>query len=344
MTSPNSNAVVEEEMSKKEIISLLILIAVISFATYMYLTREYSITKSKYLLDTIIEINGTSRFKNIGQKIDSVFVFIQKMEATFNEYDSLSVIWKINNDDQSEFSISSDFYDLLAISDSLYRFTDGVFDITIKPVLDLWGFNSKEPSVPDSLEIKDKLKLVGFDKLTYTHDRLNKPPGMQITFGAIAKGYILDQARKYMKEIGIEKGFINCRSSMTFFGEKHPRIVHIQHPRDPNSTIASFSIMDMAVGTSGDYNQYFEKDEIRYHHILNAKTGYPVQDIFSVTVIHPQTVWADGLSTAFFLLDPDRSIELVRSIPNCETVIYHGQGGTIVSLKSTGMAKYKFHE
>jgi len=322
----------------------LILILVVGFGAYKYLTREYSLTKSKYLLDTIIEIHAASTTKNFGQKIDSVFVFIQNMETKFNEYDSLSVIWKMNNSDQTEFQISADIYDLLVIADSLHRMTEGAFDITIKPIIDLWDFNAMEPAVPDSLEIMRKLELVGFDRLTFTKDRLLKPKGFQITFGAIAKGYILDQAQRYMRSIGIEKGYINCRSSMSFFGEKHPRIVHIQHPRDATAIIASFSIMGMAVGTSGDYNQYFEIGDKRYHHIIDARTGYPVTNIFSVSVIHPQAVWADGLSTALFLTEPDHAIELIRTIPDCEAIIYHQVNGTIVSLKSSGMAKYNMHE
>jgi len=331
-------------MTRKEVYSLLILMIVIGFGAYRYLTREYSITKSKYILDTIVEVHGTSSSKNIGQKIDSVFVFIQSIESVLNEYDSLSVVWRINNSLETEHTIPKEVYDLLVIADSLYRMTHGAFDITVKPIVDLWDFNSADPSVPDSVRLKESLKLIGFDRISYTRTTLTKPVGMQITFGAIAKGYILDQARDYMKKIGIDKGYINCRSSMTFYGEKHPRIVYIQHPRNPNDTIASFSLMDMSVGTSGDYNQYFEVGDKRYHHIIDARTGYPVINMFSVTVIHPVAAWADGLSTAFFLMEPDRSIELIRSIPDCEVIIYHEVDGTIVSLKSSGFAEYNLNE
>ncbi len=167
---------------------------------------------------------------------------------------------------------------------------------------------------------------------------------MQLTFGAMAKGFILDKAKAYMQEKGFSHGFINSRSSMCFFGYKLSPLVYIQHPRKSDDSIASLRIHDNSVGTSGDYQQYFEVDGIRYHHILDAHTGMPVEDIFSVTVVTDSAAMADGLSTALFTLDPDEAMQIVGSLKNTNAVIYYLRDDAIVSLKSEGIKSLNFSE
>lgn len=111
-----------------------------------------------------------------------------------------------------------------------------------------------------------------------------------------------------------------------------------------DATIASFRLDNRSVGTSGDYQQYFEHEGTRYHHIIDAHTGYPVEDIFSVTVIHPSAAWADGLSTALFLMPPDAAMEYITSLKDTNCVIYYLQDDAIVSLKSSGMKDLEFSE
>lgn len=331
-------------MNRKEIISLIILILVMAFAGYKYINRTFTETKSKYLLDTIVEISATSRSKGINRQIDSVFVYIEKLESKLDEYDANSWISRLNSSSGPSFPMDPDAYAILRIADSLHTMTNGSFDITIKPVFDLWGFSSESPTVPDSLLIKEEMKKVGFERVRYDKNRIYLPKGMQLTFGAIAKGYILDRAREYMLSHHLEKGYINCRSSMTFFGSKVPQVVYIQHPRKTDDSIASFRVTNMSIGTSGDYQQFFELDGVRYHHILDAKTGYPMPNNYSVTVTHSSAAWADGLSTALFVMDPNLGLDKIKSIPACNAVIYYDQNGSPVSLKTLGMKNLGLNE
>ncbi|MDD2332596.1 MAG: FAD:protein FMN transferase, partial [Candidatus Cloacimonetes bacterium] len=283
--------------------------------------------------------------KTIGNKIDKVFKYIGDLEKRYNDYDPESWMWKVNNSDEEFFEIDKDAYAMLSIADSLYKMTDGAFDITIKPVFDLWNFTSANPVLPDSILMIEKLELVNFPRLKFTKNGLVKPKGMQMSFGAIAKGYILDQAKEYMQSLGLEKGVIDCRSSMIFYGGKLPQMVYIQHPRKGNEDfVASFRVKDMALSTSGDYQQYFDLDGIRYHHILNPNTGYPVENVYSVTVVHPSAAWADGLSTALFLMNPISAIEKLLTIEGSDAVIYYNQNGETVSLKTQGMKRYNLNE
>lgn len=327
-------------MKRKEITSLIILIVVISFGLYRYLTRSYTAEKSQYLMDTIVKVSGTSKSKDINPKIDKVFDYIKRLEVDLNEYKEGGWLWNVNNTNSYRYPMNPDAYQILLMADSLYRLSGGSFDITIKPVFDLWQFNSANPQKPDTLLVKKTLEEVGFNKIKFDDKYLYKPEGMQFTFGALAKGYIIDKARNYMKSLDLEKGFIDCHSSMTFYGNTMlPEIIGIQHPRKMNDIIATLQVKDTSVGTSGDYQQFFEIDNVRYHHILDAHTGYPVRNIYSVTVLNPSAMLADGLSTALFLMNPETAIEKIKDIPNTEAIIYYQKNNTILSLKSKGIKK-----
>ncbi|MCB5251872.1 MAG: FAD:protein FMN transferase [Candidatus Cloacimonadaceae bacterium] len=331
-------------MNRKEIFSLIILIVVVSFGAYQYFTREYPEIRSKYILDTIVEISATSKSKNVGSDIEKTFKLIQDLETKLNEYSSDSMITQINSSSEEHFDMDPDLYELLVIADSLWQMTDGAFDPTIKPVWDLWGFGTEEPAIPDSLLIKAELNKVDFSRIKYDKKQLYKPQGMQITFGALAKGYILDKALDYMKQRGLLRGFVNSRSSMTFFGYNISPLVYIQHPRKDDDSIASFKANNLSIGTSGDYQQFFEDGGQRYHHILDAHNGLPVRNIFSVSVVTEKAAWADGLSTALFTMDPQQALQLVRELPNTNTVIYYQQDDAIFSLKTEGMKSLNFNE
>lgn len=340
-------------MSRKEIISLIILILVVGYGTWQYFNSSFTKTKSQHLMDTVVSITATSKDKYISTRIDSVFAFIKNMEEKLNDYSEDSLLWEINNSEKTSFPMDGDLFELLVIADSLYKITNGMFDPTIKPVIDLWGFgsvayeglDSLKTVVPDSLVLREALAKVGFDQIRFDRQTLHKPAGMQLTLGAIAKGYIIDKAVEYMKSLEIVSGNIDCRSSMSFFGSKLPQQVYIQHPLlKQDDFIASFKIKNGSIGTSGNYQQFFELDGVRYHHIISPFTGYPVPDVFSCTVIHPSAAWADGLSTAFFLMPPEKAIETAKKIEGCDAVIYYAENGNTVSIKTMGMKELSFSE
>ncbi len=327
-------------MNRKEIISLIILLSVIGFGLLRYLNRSYTSEKSQYLMDTIVKVSGTSDSKDINPRIDKVFQYIKRLENDLNEYKDTGWLWNVNNTNNYQYPMNPDAYQILLLADSLYRMSNGSFDITIKPVFDLWQFSSANPQVPDSLLIKKTLNNVGFDKIKFDDKYLYKPNGMQLTFGALTKGFILDKARDYMKTLGLEKGYIDCHSSMTFYGNTLlPEIVGIQHPRKMNEVIATLQVKDTSVGTSGDYQQFFEINGNRYHHILDAHTGYPVKNVYSVTVLNPSALLADGLSTTLFLMNPEKAIEMIKQIPQTDAIIYYQKNNAIMSLKSKGIKK-----
>ncbi len=341
-------------MRRKEIVSLIILCLVIGYGAWRYITRSFSAERiNTNLLDTKVTIIGESKSKNVGAKIDSVFAYIKGFEAKFNDYDPGSWVSKLNSSGGKPFPMDPDAYELLCLADSLYRLTDGKFDITIKPLYDLWGFSSLADTdslyaqrvPPDSLEIQKTLALIGFDRVRFNRERVILPAGMELSFGALAKGYALERAKEYMQRHGFISGILDCTSSMSFFGHKIARVVGIQHPRptETQATIGSFKLRNGAISTSGDYQLGFDYANRRYHHIIDPQTGYPVENVFSVTVIHPNAAWADGLSTALFLLQPNRAIEVLDKYPGSNAVIYYQDNSGIVELMSKGMKDLDWH-
>lgn len=339
-------------MTKKEIISLILLALVIAYGAWNWFNRSYSHSRAEPdLMDTVVTISASSKSKNIGAQIDSVFTFIKSFEAIFNDYDSTSWVSKVNSAQGKAVPMDPHAYELLCLADSLYQLTDGLFDISVKPLYDLWGFSRLgepefDPTPPDSLEIQEALKNVGFKRIRYNEKRIILPRGMQITFGAIAKGYVLDQAHSFMEKLGLESGQIDCTSGMTFFGQKRAQVVGVRHPRDgqQSQTIGSFKIKNGSLSTSGDYQNYFEHEGRRYHHIINPKTGFPVDGVFSITVIHPSAALSDGLSTALFLLPPPDAIEALKHYPKSNSVIFYQEQDKIVSLKSMGMKEMDWRD
>lgn len=339
-------------MSKKEIISLLILVLVIFYGAWKFVHRTFTETRTQTnLLNTVVSITANSTSKNVGSQIDSIFAYIRSLEAKFNDYDSTSWVSQLNCSQGKPFPMDPDAYELFQIADSLYQITEGRFDITIKPLYDLWGFSDSTFTVtdslvwmpPDSLLIEQTLNKVSFKMIRYDRNQIILPQGMQVTFGALAKGYALDKARKFMLELGLLSGTIDCTSSMTFFNQKLGQIVHIQHPRPAaRNTIGNFKIKNGSLSTSGDYQMFFDYNGVRYHHILDPESGYPVKGVYSVTVIHPEAVWADGLSTALFLLPPEQAIEVTKRFADCNAVIFYDSGGVPTSMLSQGMKELEW--
>ena len=336
-------------MNGKEKVSLLVLLAVIGYGVWNYLHRSYRDTRlDTDLLDTTVTITARSKSKNIGAQIDSVFAYIRSFESKFNDYDPASWVSRLNSSAGASFPMDPDAYELLCLADSLYRLTEGKFDISVKPLYDLWGFSSSADSLapPDSLLIKETLKRVGFSRVRFDRRRIVLPPEMQLTFGALAKGYALDKARQYMQAKGFLSGQLDCRSSLTFFGQKTSQIVSIQHPRPQpqKQTIGSFRVQNGSLSTSGDYQNSFDYQGKRYHHIIDPFTGYPVPSVYSVTVISPSATLADGLSTALFLLDPASALKKIKRYPATNAVIFYAEGGNIVSLISLGLKALDWRE
>lgn len=204
--------------------------------------------------------------------------------------------------------------------------SDGCFDITVGVLSDLWGFPSKSYRIPGPEEIAAALKFVGMKRVETRQGVLSPASGVKLDWGGVAKGWAVDRAVKSLRAKGYSRGFINAGGDLYCWG-KNPDggnwRIGIQHPRG-QGYLGVLSVSDIGVATSGDYQRYFERDGIRYHHIFNPATGYPARGRRSVTVIGPETTLCDALATALFVSDRPRSI--INKYPDYGAVLVDEKG------------------
>ncbi len=322
-------------MKRKEIFQLLLLIAIIAFAAWRYMTRSYETKRSEILLDTFVEISIRTTDKNPDALIDSAFSLMSGYEDRLSYFKDGSEIVRMNLSDTTRFTISEDVRSMMALGAELYTKTDSLYDLSIGVLSDLWDFENE--IVPDSAAIVVAQRCVGFDKLTVSDAELIKPVGFKINLGSVAKGYIIDRAVEFLMTKDVLSGYINAGGDIRYFGDIGTMRVGIRHPRDREDVIAVLNLKECAVVTSGDYERFFIQNDVRYHHIINPMTGYPAQNTISVTVIAPNATLADALSTAMFLLKPEKAIELAKSYPDVNAIIYYQEGDEIISMRTMGI-------
>lgn len=201
------------------------------------------------------------------------------------------------------------------------RLTQGRFDISVGPLLRLWGFRGADrPRVPEAAALTRTLQAVGFDKVRV----LRSPPrlqllaaGMQLDFGGLGKGRALDLAARELRRLGIAAAALSCDSSSYFLGAPpgSPRgwPVLARHPRNPEQGVVPLWLKNQGLSSSGDDQQYFEQDGVRYSHILDPLSGWPARYHGSLTVVASSAATADALSTALLILPPDQAERLAHS-------------------------------
>ena len=206
--------------------------------------------------------------------------------------------------------------ELMKRSLELNKETDRLFDISIYPLMELWGFPSKNYKVPSDKEIKENLKNVGSEKIVFNEETGEisfKNKGMKIDFGGIGKGYITDELVKILTEEKVESAIINLGGNVFGFNKKPDGSlwnVAIRDPNEPDNYMAAVKLENCAVITSGGYERYFEENGKIYHHILNPITGKPSDsDLKSVSIVSKDGTLADALSTSLFIMGEKKAIE-----------------------------------
>ena len=218
----------------------------------------------------------------------------------------------------------------IAVLEAALKFaslSNGAFDPTVSPLLDRWGFLGKQPRVPSETEIKGTLLLV--DSRQVAVDRAAGAgflpvAGMGLDLGGIAKGYIVDQALARLADAGIQHACLSAGGDICLLGPRpdgSPWRIGIRHPREAGQLIGVLPLSGGAVVTSGDYERAFTVDGKRYHHILDPATGLPASSLASVTIVALSAMEAVALSTAGFVLGPERGVALVESLPGVEAVL-----------------------
>jgi thiamine biosynthesis lipoprotein len=241
---------------------------------------------------------------------------VRRVEVKFSRYRDDSIVTRINRAaGASPVECDDETASLLAYAGTLYQQSDGLFDITSGVLRRAWDFRAAVVPTPEALAAL--LPLVGWSRVERDARRVRLPAaGMEIDFGGFGKEYAADRAAGAMQAAGAVSGFVDLGGDIRALGPQPdgaPWTIAIQHPRRAGATVASIPIACGAVCTSGDYERYFERDGRRYCHILNPRTGMPVQRWQSITVVAPLAVAAGSLTTIGMLLESDAPAFLARA-------------------------------
>lgn len=268
------------------------------------------VQKEFFALDTqiILTAYGDDRAKEALAEAQEKIYELENVFSTVKEDGETAIINK-----NSGGKLSEPLLYLAERAIEISRDTEGAFNPMILPVVKLWGFSDKNYRVPEDNEIKSALLLTDLSWV-----RLDKKSseiyfdkkGMGIDFGGIAKGYVSSVIMDIYRKNGIESGVVNLGGNVEVLNEKPDGSSYNIGIRSPyDGMLGALSVKDKAVITSGGYERYFEKDKVRYHHIINPNTGYPAESgLISVTIVSKDGVLADALSTALFVMGKDKAV------------------------------------
>jgi thiamine biosynthesis lipoprotein len=274
-------------------------------------TAMYKISVMKYLMGTTVETTARSTDINYCKKaLLAEYTEMQRIENLLSCEKDSSEISEINRAaGLHPVRVSYETLQMLKRSKAYCKKYNGVFDVTIGPLSDLWGFSEdKEIVLPPDTTIKRLTKLVNYDEMIINEKDTTvylKKEGMAIDLGGIAKGYAIDRGAAVLTNMGIANFILNAGGDIYVSGTKDKETlwkVGIKHPRKTNDLVAEFDLKDYAVATSGDYERFKIINGVRYHHILNPATGYPGRLSESSTILAPTAEEADATATYVFLL------------------------------------------
>ena len=241
---------------------------------------------------------------------------VRRIERAFSRYRDDSIVSRINAAAGSGEAIEVDAETaaLLAFAGELHAASDGLFDITSGVLRRVWDFRAGR--LPDPAALAATLPLIGWGQVDFDGARVRLPcAGMELDFGGFGKEYAVDRAAALLSAAGLRHGFVNLGGDIRVLGPRAdgaPWRFGIAHPRRPDATIASVTLAEGALATSGDYERCFEHEGRRYCHILDPRTGWPVQGWASISVTAPACLAAGALST-IAMLQGERALAFLRT-------------------------------
>jgi thiamine biosynthesis lipoprotein len=264
-----------------------------------------------------IAVEGVDKQK-LKQQIDQLLIEINQLMSTYIQDSELSRFNQWNSTER--FALSAKTLEVLNEAKRLGEMSAGLLDVTVGPLVNLWGFGpqSRPEKIPSIELIQATQQLVGLDKLSIGPTWVSKTiPNLYVDLSTIAKGYAVDQVAEILQAHKIQNFLVEIGGEMRVSGVKPSGIswkIAIEKPEAEQRSVQDIiSVGDNAVATSGDYRIYYEQDGVRYSHLIDPSTGFPItHNVVSVTVIHPSSMTADGLATALIVMGKEKALTLAK--------------------------------
>ena len=289
-------------------------------------------------MGSLVTVTAVAFDKNVSDgAVQAAFDEIKRLEQLLSTWRSDSELSQVNAEaGRRPVQVSRETLQLVIRALDIAKLTLGGFNIALGPAIEAWSVTERQ-HIPEKEELERLKPLVDWTRIQVDRGQRTiylPHKGMRIDVGGIGKGYAADRAVEEMKRAGAVGGVVALSGDIKTFGslpERRGFPVGIRHPRQEGALIAIIDLMDEAISTAGDYERFFERDGIRYHHILDPHTLWPARACRSVTVIAEEGTVADGLDTGIFVLGPERGMALVERLPHIEAIIIDNDGKMIVS-------------
>ena len=303
------------------------------------------VSESRPLLHTFTKITVYAEPRQSHAAIDAAYREMDRVNRLLNNYDPGSEISRLNAQaGGAPVVVSPDTCRALTAARTFGRLSGGAFDCTIGPLLALWGFMREKPGIdgadPTPEQIAAARQLVDYRLLQVrcandnaSTARLERA-GMRVDVGAFSKGYVADRAMQVLEQQGIPAALVAAGGTIVCRGMKPgntPWQIGIRHPRRDDDFLTVVSLKDCAVSTSGDYERYYRRNGTRRTHIIDPRSGRPVERMQAVTVIAPDGMVSDALSTALFVLGPQEGLRLIEGMADVEALMVDAAGEIVMS-------------
>ena len=288
------------------------------------------------IMGTRIVVELWSEQPDAGERaIDAVMAEMRHIDSSMSTYKPDSEVSRVNaRAARGPVKISAELFGLLETALEYSRITDGAFDITYASVGFMYDFRARHH--PDDKEIAAALPAVNYHHLLL--DRVTRSvrftqPGVRIDLGGIAKGYAVDRGIDILQRLGVRHALVSAGGDSRIIGDRFgkPWIVGIRHPDRKDEVIARLPLVDTAISTSGDYERYFDEHGVRYHHIIDPRTGHSASAVRSATILAPTATRTDGLSKTAFVLGAEAALKIYARLADVEAILVRPDGKVLYS-------------
>lgn len=311
------------------ILAALLLIVVVLWSQRPPASGE--VARTALIMGTLVEIKAVGPDKNkLEDAISDAFSAMRTEEARFSPAREDSQIAALNRA-TSPVTVDSEVIDLLQRGEKIRRDSQGAFNMGLGGVKALWDIEGENPRVPTAAELRAVLPDPTQPVVEIAGTRvMRRSSRVQLDLGGIAKGYAVDRALTVLRRAGLTSASINAGGDIGLLGGHGDRSwkIGIQHPRRSGELLATIELRDRAIVTSGDYERFFLRDGVRYHHIFDPQTGEPARGCQSVSVVADNVADADALATAAFVLGPEAGLKLLERRPGVEGLIVAADGSS----------------
>ena len=267
--------------------------------------------------------------------IDAVMAELRRIDNLMSHYKPESQLSQINQyANERPVQVDKELFDLIRLSTHYSQITEGAFDITYASVGYL--YNYPQHIRPTEAQIRQALPAVNWRNMLLDEEHHTvrfEHPGMRIDLGGIGKGHAVDRGIDVLKARGIARALVTAGGDSRIIGDRmgRPWLVAIRHPDNPSKVVTRIPLSDSAVSTSGDYERYFDEDGVRYHHIIDPRTGHSASKVRSATILAPTATQTDGMSKTAFVLGAEKALEIINRMPEYDAVFVLPDGRVLYS-------------